>query len=151
MSSTATRLVVLHPCLMSALDWKKYPGVHWPHSGEHIPVCSQNGQSHVGYTPTVGCRTIIKHPSCGIPGMPRIRHRISHRIHYRGVYPGTLDLISEKDELVPGWMGTDILNAMESKGGTVSVIIRDALHENVWGRRQWVRIRRQYTQSAVIY
>ena len=45
-----------------------------------------------------------------------------------------LDLISEKDELVPDWMGTGVLNAAESKG-RLSVIVRDALHENAWERR----------------
>ena len=45
-----------------------------------------------------------------------------------------LDLISEKDELVPGWMGTGVLNAAESKG-RLSVIVRDALHENAWEKR----------------
>lgn len=58
----------------------------------------------------------------------------------------TLVLISEKDELVPGWMGAGILNAMKSKGGS-GVIIRDALHENAWEQRQWAKEIAQYVDN----
>jgi hypothetical protein len=49
-----------------------------------------------------------------------------------------LVLLSEKAELILNWMGTGILNATRSKGRS-SVIIRDALHENAWEQRRWVR------------
>ncbi|KAF9647300.1 hypothetical protein BDM02DRAFT_3170324, partial [Thelephora ganbajun] len=54
-----------------------------------------------------------------------------------------LVLLSEKDELVPNWMGMGILNATKSKGRS-SVVIRDALHENAWEQGQWVREMVQY-------
>lgn len=49
-----------------------------------------------------------------------------------------LVLLSEKDELVPNWMGMAILDATKSEGRS-SVVIQDALHENAWEQRQWVR------------
>ena len=54
-----------------------------------------------------------------------------------------LVLLSEKDELVPNSMAMDILNATKSKGIS-NVIIRDALHEDAWKQRQWVREIAQY-------
>jgi hypothetical protein len=58
-----------------------------------------------------------------------------------------LVLLSEKDELVPNWMGMAILNATKSEGRP-SVVIRDALHENAWGQGQWVREIAQYVDSV---
>ena len=57
-----------------------------------------------------------------------------------------LVLLSEKDELVPNWMGMGILNATKSKERS-SVVIRDALHETAWEQRQWVREVAQYVGS----
>lgn len=58
-----------------------------------------------------------------------------------------LVLLSEKDELVPNSMGMDILNAMEPKGRS-SVVIEDALHENAWEKREWVREIAQYVDTV---
>ena len=60
-----------------------------------------------------------------------------------------LVFLSEKDELVPNWMGRSILNAIRSEGRS-SVVIRDALHENAWEKRQWVREIAQYVDSAIV-
>jgi len=58
-----------------------------------------------------------------------------------------LVLLSEKDELVPNWMGRGILDATRS-GGRSSVVIRGALHENAWEQGQWVREIAQYVENA---
>lgn len=58
----------------------------------------------------------------------------------------TLILVSEKDELVPNWMGVGILDATKSEGGS-SVIIRDALHENAWEQKQWATAIAQYVDN----
>lgn len=57
-----------------------------------------------------------------------------------------LVLLSEKDELVPNRMGMEILNATKSKERS-SVVILDALHENAWEQRQWVREIAQYVDN----
>lgn len=58
-----------------------------------------------------------------------------------------LVLLSEKDELVPNSMGMDILNAVEPEGRP-SVVIQDALHENAWEQREWVREIAQYVDGV---
>lgn len=58
-----------------------------------------------------------------------------------------LVLLSEKDELVPNWMGMSILDAVKSKGRS-SVVIRDALHENAWEQAQWVREIARYVENV---
>lgn len=58
----------------------------------------------------------------------------------------TLVLLSEKDELVPNSMATDILNATKSNGVS-SVVIRDALHENGWKQGQWAKEIARYVDN----
>jgi len=58
-----------------------------------------------------------------------------------------LVLLSEKDEVVPNWMGRSILDATRSEGWS-SVVIRDALHENAWEQGQWAKEIAQYVDNV---
>jgi hypothetical protein len=67
-------------------------------------------------------------------------------------------VVSEKDELVPKEMGQELWEASGGAGQDITkrpngndsdrfgrqVIIRDALHENAWKRRQWLKEMTQY-------
>jgi fermentation-respiration switch protein FrsA (DUF1100 family) len=70
--------------------------------------------------------------------------------------PHMMVLVSEKDELVPKEMGTELFDA--GVGSRVAgedtdkalagigrkVVIKDALHENAWEQRQWLTEMRKY-------
>ena len=60
-------------------------------------------------------------------------------------------IVSEKDELVPKTMGEELWGAVSndadeenSKGLGRKVVIRDALHEDAWMHRQWLKEMVQY-------
>lgn len=50
---------------------------------------------------------------------------------------GMLVLLSEKDEVVPISMGTELFDIVQGGGMRRKVIIKSALHDNAWQRRQW--------------
>lgn len=66
----------------------------------------------------------------------------------------TLLLVSEKDEMVPREMGEELWLAAQQEGqpgkddypstGGRMVIVKDALHENMWQKRQWAKEVKQY-------
>jgi pimeloyl-ACP methyl ester carboxylesterase len=123
-------------CLTSALDSNKYSNVQGlilenPFASIPEMVKALYPQRWLPYhylTPFVWDRWDAVHAASNMSQDSLLR-RLSNDM---------LVLLSEKDELVPNWMGTGILNAAKSKGRS-SVVIRDALHENAWGQGQWVR------------
>lgn len=70
----------------------------------------------------------------------------------------TLLLVSEKDEIVPRSMGEEIWAAArqcqsregeeETIGKGKVVVVRDALHENMWSKRQWAEEIRRYIEQG---
>lgn len=128
-------------CLTSALDSKDYPNV----------------QGLVLENPFASIPEMVKalYPQRWLPyhylapfvwdkwDAVRAASNTSQDSLLRRLSEDMLVLVSEKDELVPNWMGMGILDATKSKGRP-SVIIRDSLHENAWEQRQWVREIVQY-------
>lgn len=57
-------------------------------------------------------------------------------------------LLSEKDEVVPISMGTELFNLVRGAGLRRRVIVEDALHENAWQQRQWTMEMSKYIAEA---
>jgi len=55
--------------------------------------------------------------------------------------------LSEKDEVVPNSMGSELFGLVEGEGSRRKVIIQDALHENPWQQRQWVMEMNNFTMG----
>lgn len=132
-------------CLTSALDSEDYPNVQGlilenPFSSIPEMVKALYPQRWLPYhylTPFVWDTWDAVHAASNMP-QSSLLWRLSKDM---------LVLLSEKDELVPNWMGMGILNATKSKG-TSSVVIRDALHETAWEQGQWVREVAQYVGNT---
>jgi pimeloyl-ACP methyl ester carboxylesterase len=68
-----------------------------------------------------------------------------------------LVFLSENDEIVPPEMGMELYNAAVAAGGGQRgtddatlrmVVVKDALHENVWDKRQWLPEMKRYIESV---
>ncbi|KAI0315817.1 Alpha/Beta hydrolase protein [Amylostereum chailletii] len=57
---------------------------------------------------------------------------------------GMMVLVSERDEVVPCAMGREVARAA---GAERLVVVRGALHEDAWTRRQWAEEMKSYVQS----
>ncbi|KAF9464047.1 Alpha/Beta hydrolase protein [Collybia nuda] len=58
-----------------------------------------------------------------------------------------LILLSENDEIVPPAMGTELYNAAVVSSAAATprlVVVKDALHENAWDKRQWLPEMKRY-------
>ncbi|KAH8111518.1 Alpha/Beta hydrolase protein [Phellopilus nigrolimitatus] len=60
-----------------------------------------------------------------------------------------LVLVSKRDEIVPGEMGRALYDARPRGGSAKFVVIEDALHEDAWKQKQWVREIGQYLKELV--
>ncbi|EGN93901.1 hypothetical protein SERLA73DRAFT_156044 [Serpula lacrymans var. lacrymans S7.3] len=64
-----------------------------------------------------------------------------------------LVMLSEKDEVVPKAMGEEIWDVSacaNTNGRGKKVVVEEALHENAWEQRQWVREMRKFIAEAVV-
>ncbi|EGO19268.1 hypothetical protein SERLADRAFT_402645, partial [Serpula lacrymans var. lacrymans S7.9] len=62
-----------------------------------------------------------------------------------------LVMLSEKDEVVPKAMGEEIWDVSacaNTNGRGKKVVVEEALHENAWEQRQWVREMRKFIAEA---
>jgi pimeloyl-ACP methyl ester carboxylesterase len=56
-----------------------------------------------------------------------------------------LVLLSEKDEVVPNSMGSELFDLVGGEGSRRKVTIQDALHEDAWQQRQWMMEMNKFT------